>query len=138
MGGLAVPGYVECAGAGLALSGWGSARWWRRGSSLAADGRPGSGGGPSGGVGWLRRHTAVARWWQWRTTRVYTRKREMRKKKVSRVYIITSLPSTHDLELGKDFFQFKNSFLPSDGDLALDKDIFAECPLTSTRQSVFL
>jgi hypothetical protein len=93
--------YVECAGAGLALPGPGSARWWRRGSSLAEDGGPGGCDG--------------ARRW---TTSVW--KREMRKRKVGRIYIITSLPSARDLALGKDFFNLKT--------------VFAECRRSGTRQ----
>jgi hypothetical protein len=95
---------------------------------VAADGGPGGCDGARRRAGWLRRCAATgwvaapsccdgarrrmvaAGWWRRRTARVYTRKREMRKRKVGRVYIITSLSSARDLALGKYFFNLKIVF----------------------------
>jgi hypothetical protein len=48
------------------------------------------------------------------------------------------LSSARDVALGKDFLKIKIFTLPSAPDLALDKDFFAECLQTGTRQSLYL
>jgi hypothetical protein len=48
------------------------------------------------------------------------------------------LPSARDLALDKDFLKIKKYALPSALDPALGKDVFAECPLISTRQRLDL
>jgi hypothetical protein len=48
------------------------------------------------------------------------------------------LPSARDVALGKDFLKIKIFTLPSAPDLAHDKDFFAECQQTGTRQSLYL
>jgi hypothetical protein len=50
----------------------------------------------------------------------------------------TSLPSARDLALDKDFLKIKKFTLLSAPDLALGKDLFAECQLTGTRQRLDL
>jgi hypothetical protein len=48
-----------------------------------------------------------------------------------------SLPSARDLALGKDFLKILKYSLLSARSLALGKDVFAECPLSKTRQRFF-
>jgi hypothetical protein len=55
-----------------------------------------------------------------------------------RVCYVTSLPSARDLALDKDFLIIKKFTLLSAPDLALGKAVFAECPLTGTRQRLDL
>jgi hypothetical protein len=88
----------------------------------------GIGGGRGGRGRWWRR--ALLR------LRVEGEGKEKEKERVARSVNVTSLPSAHDLALGKDFFKIKKYTFPSALDPALGKDVFAECPLTSTRQSI--
>jgi hypothetical protein len=79
----------------------------------AAEGRTALG---SGGVWHERRHERV------------------RKKRTIELICTRSLPSAHDLALGKDFFLILKYTLSSALEPALDKAFFAECPPADTRQ----